>query len=145
MFGKLKSMTKLSEASGIVEDAIRRTSPFGPEFDVKTLSSRLVAMLYSTKPDLFDGKMGQRPHPLATAAASLAQGLKQRPQGFSEDVDASMFLALGSLLQSASANSQTYRFGGYDVPLLKVSEQSYWEHEAKTREATDKIVGSLGL
>lgn len=145
MFGKPKSMAKLTEAGGIIEDAIRRTSPSGPEFDVKTLSIRLVAMLYSTKPDLFDGKMGQRPHPLATAAASLAQGLRQRPQGFCQDVDAYMFLALGSLLQSASANSQTYRFGGYDVPLLKVSEESYWEHEAKTREATDRIVGSLGL
>lgn len=138
-------MAKLSEAGGIVEDAIRRTSPFGLDFDVKILSSRLVAMLYSTKPDLFDGKMGQRPHPLATAAAALAQGLQSRPSGFSGEVDAPMFLALGNLLQSATVHSQTYRFGGYDVPLLKVSEQSYWAYEANAREATDKIVGTLGL
>lgn len=145
MFGKIKSMMQLSGASSIVKDALKNVSIGTPDFDIETLSSRLVAMLYSTKPDLFDGKMGPRPHSLATAAAALAQGLRERPQGFDEDIDPSMFLALGSLLMNASANSKTYKFGGYDVPLLKIAEEVYLEHEQRTRDATDKIVGSLGL
>lgn len=145
MFGKFKSMMKLSDASNVIKDALRNVSVGNPNFDVEALASRLVAMLYSTKPDLFDGKMGQRPHSLATAAAALAQGLRERPQGFDEDIDASIFLALGSLLMSASANSKTYKFAGYDVPMLKIAEGVYFEHEELRRGRTDKIVGSLGL
>lgn len=145
MFGKFKSVMKLSAASNIIKEALRDVSVGTPNFDVETLASRLVAVLYSTKPDLFDGKMGQLPHPLATAAAALAQGLQERPQGFDEGVDASMFLALGSLLMSASANSKAYKFGGYDVPLLKLAEGVYLKHEEMIRPDTDKIIGSLGL
>lgn len=145
MFGKFKSMMKLSDASNVVKDALRNVSVGSPNFDVEALASRLVAMLYSTKPDLFDGKMGKRPHSVATAAAALAQGLRERPEGFDDDIDPPMFLALGSLLMSAAANSKAYEFGGYDVPLLKIAEDVYLEHEQRTRSATDKIVGSLGL
>lgn len=108
MFEKLKSMLKLSRASNVVEEALRNVTIGTADFDVGTLASRLVAMLYSTKPALFEGKMGKRPHPVPTAAAALAQGLRERPVGFDDDIDASMFLALGSLLLSASANSKTY-------------------------------------
>lgn len=145
MFGRFKSMFKVSEAGNIVKDAIRATAVGTPEFDVDTLATRLVSMVYASKPDLFDGKMGQRPHPVATAAAALAQGLKTRPEGFGDAVDQPMFLALGSILLSVSTHSQTYGLGGYDVPMLKVAEQAYWEHDEKTRYATDKILGSLGL
>lgn len=145
MFGKIKTTMTLTEAGKILQEAFNRTSPFPPDFDAKTLGMRLVAILYGTKPELFDGKMGPRPHPLATAAAALAQGLSHRPQGFDAGVDLPMAIALGALLQSASANSPNYKFGGYDVRLLKMAEQTYWEHEAKTRDATDRMVGSFGL
>lgn len=145
MFGKFKTTLKLSESSNVVKEALRNVSIGTADFDVETLSSRLVAMLYSTKPELFDGKMGKRPHPVPTAAAALAQGLRERPAGFSDNIDASMFLALGSLLLSASVNSKTYGFTGYDVPLLKKGEEVYLEYEELHRSSTDRIVGSLGL
>lgn len=144
MFGRFKSMFKVSEAGNIVKEALRATSVGAPGFDVDALAIRLVSMVYASKPDLFDGKIGQRPHAVATAAAALAQGLKTRPEGFSEAVDHSMFLALGSILLSVSTHSQKYGLGGYDVPMLKVAEQAYFEHEQRTREATDKVLGSLG-
>ena len=145
MFGKFQGMLKLNASSNVVKEALRNTSIGSAEFDVETLASRLVAMLYSTKPELFDGKMGKRPHSVPTAVASLAQGLRERPAGFNESIDASMFLALGSLLLSASANSKAYGFSNYDVPLLKLGEEVYLEYEGQHRSRTDKIVGSLGL
>lgn len=145
MFGSFRGKLKLVEASHVIQDALRATCAFNEELDTKDLSSKLVANLYCTKPELFDGKMGPRPHVVATAASALAQGLTHRPQGFSENADLRMFSALGKLLTSASAHSDQYKFGGYDVPMLKIAEQAFWKHEERTRDATDKVLGSFGL
>ncbi len=145
MFGKLKSMGNLAKAGQIIEEVIVKMSPFGTDFDVKALARRLTAIAYSSRPELFEGKIGYLPNPIVVAAVALAQGLSERPAGYNEDIDAPMFLALGNLLMSAQAHSQTYRFKGFDIPMLKVAEKAYWEHEAKTRDDVDKMVGSLGL
>ena len=145
MFNKFRNVFTLTTYSNVVKEALRNVTIGTSEFDVSTLATRLVAMLYTTKKELFDGKMGKRPHAVAGAAAALAQGLRERPRGFDDIVDPSMFLALGSLLLSASSNSKAYAFTNYDVPLLKIAEQVYLEYEEAHRSQTDAILGSLGM
>lgn len=118
MFGKFKSMLMLSESSFVLKEAILSITIGTPNFDIDTLSTRVVSTLYNSKHELFDGKMGKRPHAISTAAAALAQGIRERPAAFSDEIDASMALALGQLLLSASAHSSTYGFSNNYINLL---------------------------
>lgn len=145
MFGQITTAMRMSQASSTVREVLASTA-IGPEdLDIKDLSSKLVVRLYASQIEVFDGKRQKRPHQLATAAAALGQGLDVMPDGYDDDAQLRVFIALGKLLMSASTHSSTYKFGGYDVPLLKMAERSYWQHEERTREATDRMVGSLGL
>ena len=40
MFSKFKGMMKLSEASNVVKDALRKVSIGSPDFDIDTLATR---------------------------------------------------------------------------------------------------------
>lgn len=145
MFGQITTAMRMSQASQLVREMLASTA-IGPEdLNLKDLSSKLVVRLYAGQIAVFEGKGQKRPHQLATAAAALGQGLDAMPDGYGHDAQLRVFIALGKLLMSASTHSSTYKFGGYDVPLLKMAERSYWQHEERTREATDQMVGSLGL
>lgn len=145
MFGRLKGVLKASEASGIVKQAFKAL-PFAIlPFDPDALATRLVALSYSTKPEMFDGRLGKPPHPMATAAVSLAGGLTYEDYEFAETARQCVFLALGNVLIDASHNARRYGFGPLDARLLQLSELAYLEHEKKTSAATSAIVGSLGL
>lgn len=145
MFGKIRGMLKVSEAGVIVKQAFRAlplpTLPFDPE----VLGTKLVAISYNSKPDLFNGKQGKAPHPMATAAVSLAGGLDYQDYEFGTSARQCVFLALGNVLLDASANGHRYGFSPIDLRLLQLSEAAYLKHEEETREATTAVVGSLGL
>jgi len=145
VFGKLKGMLKVSEASGIVKQAFRALPlPMLP-FDPDTLATRLVAISYNSKPELFDGKLGKAPRPITTAAVSLAGGLTYEEYEFGHSARQCVFLALGNVLLDASASASRYGLGPIDVQLLRRAEAAYLEHEKKTEPATSAIVGNLGL
>lgn len=141
MFGKVKGMLKMSEASVIVKQALRAL-PLPPP-DPDALATRLVAISYNSKPELFDGKLGKPPRPITTAAVSLAGGLTL------EECDANarqcVFLALGSVLLDAGTNAHRYGLSPIDHRLLQLCEAAYLKHEEMTRDATSAIVGGLGL
>lgn len=145
MFGKLKGMLKVSEASVIVKQAFRTLPlPMLP-FDPDTLATRLVAISYNSKPDLFDGKHGKPPHAIATAAVSLAGGLSYQEYEFATSARQCVFLALGNVLLDASANAHRYGLSPIDLRLLQLSEAAYLQYEQETRDATTAVVGTLGL
>jgi hypothetical protein len=145
MFGRLTSMYKLSEASGIVKEVLLSLPlPMLP-FDADALSTKLVAVTYNTKPDLFDGKLGKRPHRVATAAVALAEGLSYEGYEFARTARQVVFLALGNILLSATANASRYGFTQIDMHMIRLAQAAYLDHEEKTREATTAVVGSLGL
>jgi hypothetical protein len=140
MFGKVKGILKVSEASVIVKQALRAL-PL-PPVDPDALATRLVAISYNSKPELFDGKLGKPPRPITTAAVSLAGGLTL--DECNTEVRQCVFLALGNVLLDASANGHRYGLSPIDLRLLQLSEAAYLKHEEKTRDATSAIVGGLG-
>lgn len=145
MFGKIKGMLKITEAGGIVKRAFQALPlPMLP-FEPDVLATKLVAISYSTKPDLFDGKHGKPPHPMATAAIALAGGLAYDEYEFSDTARQCVFLALGNVLLDAQANASRYGFGPVDARLFRLAETAYFEREKQTEAATTAIVGSLGL
>lgn len=145
MFGQITTAMRMSQASSTVREVLASTA-IGPEdLDIKDLASKLVVRLYASQIEVFDGKGQKRPHQLSTAAAALGGGLNAMPDGYGDDAQLRVFIALGKVLMSASTHSSTYKFGGYDVPLLKMAERSYWQHEERTRQAANQMVGWLGL
>ncbi len=146
MFGRLKARKRLAETRNLIEDALKEVRFLGSGSDPDKLATKLTMMLSTGRPDFYDGSPGKNaPHVVAGAAAALAVGLASEAEKFDEDTLSQMHLALGNLLLSASTHSATYGFRGYDVPLLKVAEQTYLEREQRTRAATDAIVSTLGL
>ena len=145
MIGRLRTIYKLSAATGIAKRALRFL-PIAP-FDVEMTAPKLIARVYASKPDLFDGSKGPRPHPISTAAVALAQALDDDDLDFEFPSSAQnhLFLALGNLLLDASRNSSRYGLHGGDVRMIRVAEGVYLAHEQRTRPVTDAIVGSLGL
>lgn len=145
MFGRLKGMLKVSEASGIVKQAFRALPfPMLP-FDPDNLATKLVALSYYSKPEMFDGKHGKPPHPMATAAVSLAGGLTYEEYEFGTSARRCVLLALGNVLLDASANGHRYGFSQLDLRLLQLAEAAYLKQEEEDRDATTAIVGSFGL
>lgn len=145
MFGKIKGMFKASEATVIVKQAFRALPVPMLPFDPDALATKLVAISYSSKPDLFNGKQGKVPHAIATAAVSLAGGLSYQEYDFGTSAQQCVFLALGNVLLDASANGHRYGLGPIDLRLLQLSEIAYLKHEEEIRDATTAIVGGLGL
>lgn len=145
MFGKIKGMLKVSEAGVIVKQAFRALPVPVLPFDPDTLATKLVAISYSSKPDLFDGKHGKAPHAIATAAVSLAGGLTYEEYEFGHSARQCVFLALGNVLLDASANGHRYGLSSIDLRLLQLSEAAYLRHEEEAREATTAVVGTLGV
>lgn len=145
MFGKLKGMFSASEATGIVKQAFRALPlPLLP-FDPEALATRLVAISYSTKPDLFEGKLGKPPRAITTAAVSLAGGLTYEEYEFGDTARQCVFLALGSVLLDAQGNAARYGFAPVDAHLLRLAENAYLEHAKKTEAGTTAVLGGLGL
>ncbi len=114
-------------------------------FDPATIATRLVAISYNTKPDLFDGKLGPRPHAISTAAVALADGLTYDGYEFDHSSKQCVFLALGNVLIDASANSRKYGLKPIDLKLLTLAEDAYWKHEQEARPRVDAVLSPLGL
>jgi hypothetical protein len=143
VFGKLNGMMKLSEASVIVKQAFRSLPlPMLP-FDPEVLARRLVAISHNTKPDLFNGKQGKPPHPLTTAAVSLAGGLTSDDYEFVHTTQKCIFYALGNILIDASSNAQRYGMNAVDLHLLQLCEAAYFQNRAKFEAEAEAVLGSV--
>jgi hypothetical protein len=143
VIGRLWTTYKLSSAVQIVKRALR-FMPMVP-FDVEEIAPRLVARSYASRPNLFDGSSTYRPHPISTAAVSLAGGLSYDDYEFPQTAKKHIFLSLGNVLLDASNNASRYKLKTIDIQLIQAAESAYLEHEEKTRDATSAVVGTLGL
>ena len=145
MLGRILTMYKLSNATQIVKAALR-FMPMTP-FDVEVVAPKLVANVYASKRELFDGSVGPRPHAISTAAIALAQGVEDRDfdSEFPKTALNHVFLALGNVLLDVSRNSVTYGLRDLDVRMIRIAEGVYLAHEEQTREKREAVVGSLSL
>ncbi len=112
-------------------------------FDPARQATLFVAWVWDRRPDIFEGKLGKRPHKMSIAAFALACALHD----FKDDDDAeqTILLALGAVLIELGNNSPFYDLGGVDRWMIEKANQAYERVEEKRRPATDAILGSLGL
>lgn len=124
LFGAIKNPYKKSEAAVVVQNLLEaqaRAENF--DLDPASYANQLVAAIWDQKPDVFDGKFGQRPHKLTVAAAALAHGIQQLDS--SDDNWPSLVLSLGNLLSELEVNGQLYPLNSLDHCLLRVAVSAF--------------------
>lgn len=125
-FSDATSAYKKSEAAAVVHNLLEHQAKIGLlDADPQQLANRLVSLAWEQKPDLFDGKSGQRPHKISVAAAALANGIDQFAQ---KDTNRpALVLALGTILLEIETNGRLYSLSGVDHTLIEAAAMIFSE------------------
>lgn len=113
----IKNTFKKSEAAVVVQNLLEHQSGAGLfDGDPARSATLLVEAAWQTRPDVFDGKFGQRPHKLSVAAIAFANAVQRsRPDNPNRDA---FGLCLGMLLSEAESNGSFYPLTSMDHHLL---------------------------
>ena len=120
LFNGIKSRYKKSEAAVIVQNLLEHQAGAGLlALDPAKLANKLVATVWDSKPDIFNGKFGQRPHKIAVAASALANGIC-----LFEDANPNknaLVFSLSNILKELEINGGLYPFNSLDQQLINVA------------------------
>jgi len=120
LFSGIKSRYKKSEAAVVVQNLLEHQAGAGLlTLDPAKLANKLVAIVWDAKPDIFNGKFGQRPHKIAVAASALANGIYL----FEEDNPNrnALVFSLSNILKDLETNGGLYPFNSLDQQLIKAA------------------------
>lgn len=106
-------------------------------------ANRLVAQAWATRPSIFEGKEGPKPHKASVAAFSLAAGLLLERERGNESLCNTFALALGLLMQELGKNEHMYPFHHVDHFLLERAGGAL-EAEVDALEGSP-LMATLGL
>jgi hypothetical protein len=117
MFSAIKSTFKKSEAAVVIQNLLSDHKARGAcEGDPAFIATKLISLVWDQKPDLFNGKFGQRPHKLSVAAIALAQGLNGF--AYNRDMQLACLNSLGTILDQLNVNGQFYKLNAIDDALI---------------------------
>jgi hypothetical protein len=118
LFSGIKSTYKKSEAAVAVQILLEHQAEASTfSLNPASLANKLVAAVWDQKPDIYDGRFGQRPHKLSVAATALMNGIDQF-RGDDPNRQA-LILAITNLITEIEMNYGLYPFNSLDHVLLK--------------------------
>jgi hypothetical protein len=118
LFSGIKSTYKKSEAAVAVQILLEHQAEAGMfSLNPTSLANKLVAAVWDQKPDLYNGRFGQRPHKLSVAATALMNGIDLF-RGDDPNRQA-LILSITNLMAEIEVNYGLYRFNSLDHVLLK--------------------------
>jgi len=124
LFDGVRNTWRKSEAAVVVQNLLEIQVQNGLSvLDPAKTANQLVGVVWDSKPDIFNGKFGQRPHKISVAAAALVQGLHVYPSGNPEH--APIGLALGMVLQEVAIKGRLYPLNSLDETLLEAAVAAY--------------------
>jgi hypothetical protein len=120
LFSGIKSTYKKSEAAVVVQNLLEHQANNGFfDLDPALWANKLVAAVWDQKPDVFDGKFGQRPHKLTVAASALAIGVYSfEKNDFNRQA---MVLSLGNIFSELEVNDGLYPLNSLDHQLIEAA------------------------
>jgi hypothetical protein len=126
LFSGIKSTYKKSEAAVVVQNLLEHQANVGLfDLDPAKLANKLVEIVWDSKPDVFDGKFGQRPHKITVAASALANGIELFDDG---DLNRNaLVLSLGNILSELETNGRLYPLNSLDHQLIEASMSIFAE------------------
>lgn len=126
LFSGVKNLYKKSEAAVVVQNLLEHQVSIGLfDQDPARFANQLVQRAWDSKPDVFAGNFGQRPHKISAAAFALALGYK-----FMSEADlnrSALIISLGIILSDLQKNARLYPFNGVDEVLLEKAFAVYQE------------------
>jgi hypothetical protein len=123
MFEKFNATLKAADATAIVTKALHTfATPLARKPD--NLAKNLVGHVCGVRPDLFGFGRTPPPHPVATAAFSLAYGVAARDE-FSLTLRNVMFMALGAVMMDALENRYRYDLDDKELGFISSAHQHY--------------------
>jgi len=134
LLGGVKSRYKKSEAAVVVQKLLEHQTHVGMfDLDPAMVANRLVGNVWRTKPNIFDGKFGQRPHKITVAASALAYGIEMFDDGDTNRI--ALVLSLCRVLTEVETNGRLYPLNSLDNQLLEVSAEIFSEISKKISES----------
>ena len=125
LFSGIKSNYKKAEAAVVVQNLLEHQQKFGFfDYSPKDFATKVVNDVWSEKPDIFNGKFGQRPHKISVAALSLAYAVDLLNNDYSNK--SAVTLALSNLLSEVEVNGNFYGLNSTELessPLGKEIDQ----------------------
>ena len=120
LFSGIKSILKKSESAVVVQNLLEIQAKAGFfDLDPAKVSNKLIETVWDGRPDIFDGKFGQRPHKITVAATALANGIELFEDG---DLNRNaLVLSLCNILSEIEVNGRLYPFNSLDNQLLEES------------------------
>ncbi|EJM69954.1 hypothetical protein [Pseudomonas sp. GM55] len=120
LFSGIKSTYKKSEAAIVVQNLLEQQAKVGIfDLDPARFAKKLIEIIWNSKPDVFDGKFGQRPHKLAVAASALSNGIALFEVGSLNR--GAVILSLGNIISEVETNGGHYPLNSLDHHLLENS------------------------
>lgn len=118
LFSGIKSTYKKSEAAVVVQNLLEHQARVGLfDLDPAKAANKFIELVWESKPDIFDGKFGQRPHKIAVAASALANATQLFDSG---DLNGNaVVMSLGNILSEIETNGRLYPLNSLDHQLLE--------------------------
>ena len=118
LFSGIKSTFKKSEAAVVVQNLLEIQVNSGLfNLDPPKAANKFIELVWEEKPDLFNGKFGQRPHKIAVAAAALAHATQLFDR---DDVNCNaIVISLGNVLSEIDVNGRLYPLNSLDEQLIE--------------------------
>ncbi|WP_417698259.1 hypothetical protein [Psychromonas sp.] len=118
LFSGIKSTFKKSEAAVVVQNLLEHQLNSGlSNLDPPKTANKFVELIWDIKPDLFNGKFGQRPHKISVAAAALAHATQLFDRNDSNCN--AVVISLGNVLSEIEVNGRLYPLNSLDELLIE--------------------------
>lgn len=137
MLSAFHSRFRKSQAAVVIENILSDVVEIPLEqITFSAMANNLIRRVWESNPDLFDGKLGQRPHKLTVAACAMASGLECFERNSTNY--RVLLLSLGVAINEIRANGQSYKFSPTDTVLLNFS---YSIFDRETEKAAESPLG----
>jgi len=126
LFSGIKSTYKKSEAAVVVQNLLEHQARVGLfDLDPAKSATTFTQLVWDSKPDVFNGKFGQRPHKIVVAASALANATQLFDRN---DLNGdAVVISLGNILSEIEANGRLYPFNSLDDQLLEGAVATFVE------------------
>lgn len=138
LFGSIKSTWKQYEAVFVVRKLLEDQAKQGYFTSNPSETAKfLINKIWDERPDIFNGKFGQRPHEMSVAAIALSYAIDNLSPN--NDDYTPLIIVLGELIQEWKVNGEFYPLNSLDNKLLKSALQTYIKVSNNQQEVSEEI------
>ena len=118
LFSGIKNTFKKSEAAVVIQNMLEELKHMGLfDSDPAKVANKMVEAAWDSRPEVFNGTHGERPHKLALAAYSFAYTINKLDRD--SQTRATLQIPFGKLMLELLKNGKAYPFNELDTILIE--------------------------